>query len=113
MTASRPIGERIRSVCQVLEKTGPLGMAGLKKQFPQTEPSTVFKCCNRAVLLGVLTADDSGPRRIYTVSPDWATIIATTNPSKVPPPRPRPQKYKGPILTRWVGAMIHMNEVRV
>lgn len=114
MTASRPIGERIRSVCQVLEKTGPLGIAGLRKKFPEMEPSNLFKYCNRAVAHGLVDVDDSGPRRIYKVKQDWAAIIKTRNLKKVPPPvlKPIVTKYKGPMLTRWVGAMSYLNEVR-
>lgn len=113
MTAFRLIGERIRSVCQVLEKTGPLGIAGLRKKFPEMEPSNLFKYCNRAVLHGLVDVDDSGPRRIYKVRKDWEELIKTRNPNKVPPPKPIVTKYKGPMLTRWVGAMSYLNEVRV
>lgn len=115
MTASRPIGDRIRLVCQVLEKTGPLGIAGLRKKFPEMEPSNLFKYCNRAVLLGLVDVDDSGTRRIYAVKQDWAAIIKTRNPNKKPAPvlKPIVTKYKGPMLTRWVGPMSHLNEVRV
>lgn len=113
MTAFRLIGERIRSVCQVLEKTGPLGIAGLRKKFPEMEPSNLFKYCNRAVLHGLVDVDDSGPRRIYKVRKDWEELIKTRNPNKVPPPKPIVTKYKGPMLTRWVGPMSHLNEVRV
>ena len=115
MTAARPIGERITSVCQVLEKTGPSGIAGLRKKFPEMEPSNLFKYCNKAVAHGLVEVDDSGTRRLYTVKPEWSAIIKTRNLKKVPPPVVKPIviKYKGPILTRWVGPMSHLNEVRV
>ncbi len=114
MTAARPLGERIRFVCQVLEETGPQGMAGLRKSFPEIEPSNLFKYCNMAVLHGLVELDDSGLRRVYVVKPNWAEIIRTRSPKKKAAPAPKPigKKYTGLILTRWVGSMGHMNEVR-
>ena len=112
MTAARPLGERIRSICESLESHGPQNIEQLREKFRDIEYSNLWKYANRAVSLGVITVSTDEGRRKFEIVPGWMETMVARKPAKQPKPQSVPIKYTGPILTRWVGAMIHMNEVR-
>ena len=113
MTASRPIDERIRFLCTVLN-SGPKGIEELRAVMPYVERSNLWKYCSRAVVLGVVKVGTKDGRKVFSVTQNWQEIIEARNPVVKPAPvKPIAAKYKGPILTRWVGPMSHLNEVRV
>ncbi len=74
MTAGRPTGERIKSICAAIEHSGPMGIAQLREMFPNIERSNIWKYCGRGVGLGLLSVSRETGKSIYSVDPEWATI---------------------------------------
>ena len=99
MTAGRPIGARIRQICEVLEKTGPLVTKEICARLPNIEQSNAGKYCSRAVGLGLMTVNRvHAHRSYYAIVDNWRELIEqrrTTKPIK--PPRPLKR------ISRWDG----------
>lgn len=74
MMRGRPIGARIREVCETLEKTGP----STAQQISEICLIVVFnvqKYCVRAVGHGLLTCDHTQKPPVYAVVPTWKKKI--------------------------------------
>ncbi len=111
MTAGRPIGERIRALCERLELDGPQGIAELREMFPGIERSNLWKYCTRGVGLGVLTVDRTTGRAAFSAATGWREIAdrrLTTRRSAVKPVEPVRQKPSCTAAARfytvWVNA---------
>lgn len=74
MTRGRPIGLRIREVCETLEQTGP-STARQVSEICQTVVFNTKKYCDRAVSHGLLTCDLSCRPPVYEVVPGWQKKI--------------------------------------
>ena len=89
MTQGRPIGLRIRQVCETLQITGPSSA----KQVAEVCQTSVFntkKYCDRAVGHGLLTCDAGRKPQLYDVVPDWHKKVDKPKhtASITPPPQP-------------------------
>ena len=71
----RKIGQRIRQVCEVLERIGPCTSLTVFKQLDGVEHSNAYKYCHRAATLQLaLTVREGGVVR-FAVHPDWRQRI--------------------------------------
>lgn len=89
MTHGRPIGLRIRQVCETLQIAGP----STAKQVAEMCQASVFntkKYCDRAVGHGLLTCDASRKPTLYETVPDWHKKVDKRQHSFAitPPPQP-------------------------
>ena len=101
MTASRPIGQRIRQVCEHLEQYGPLGTSSLRDLMPDVERSNLGKYCSRAVGLGLLTVERGLGNRtnysVWAVVPTWRELVDQRRTTRIKP------EQAPPPSTRWTG----------
>lgn len=100
MTAGRPIGNHIRTICAVLVRIGPAGYKEIHSHTDGIKPITVGQCCTRAVKLGMMTVK-LGSRtakdfNVYTVVQDWEDIAGQRRTTKLRP------TVKIQVL-RWTG----------
>jgi len=100
MTAGRPIGERIREICECLHAEGPQGMRYLELSFSHIERSNIGKYCSRAVGLGLLTVErKTGAREnrhVWTVVPEWRELMEQRRTTRI--------KAEATVKrTRWTG----------
>lgn len=100
MTAGRPIGERIRTLCEVLDKHGPSGIVNLRDQMPDVERPNLWKYCTRAVGLGLLSVNRDTGHSIFTVAANWRELADQRRTTKQPAPEPRRPLKR---LSRWDG----------
>lgn len=102
MTAGRPIGERIRSVCAALEQYGPMGVSGLCDKINGVERSNMGKYCSRAVGLGLLTVERGLSHRsnysVYHVVPEWREFIEQRRTTRI-----KVAQVPACERTRWTG----------
>jgi hypothetical protein len=86
----RPIGHRIRQVCEAIEQAGrPCTTADLAPHMPGVERPNIDKYCSRAVGLQLLRVDRSARPKRYTVVPGWQLDPeATRTTQSKPPPKP-------------------------
>ena len=100
MTAARPVGERIRTICAHLDTDGPMGISELRVLIPDVVRSNMGKYCSRAVGLGLLTVERKagplGDRHVWTVVPGWRDMVQLRRTTRINPT----QQYK---QTRWSG----------
>lgn len=100
---SRPIGERIREACQILEQHGPMGSRSICDLMDGVEPANAGKYCLRAVGLGLMTVERGRQSKynysVFTVVPGWRELADKRRTTKLPAPKPR----KAPSQTRWAG----------
>lgn len=97
MTAGRPVGERIRALCEMLESQGPSGIVKLRSLMPDVERSNLWKYCTRGVGLGLMKVDRQTGQSIFTAKPGWREIADTRRTTKLLRPQPRPK------ATQWTG----------
>ena len=98
MTAGRPIGERIRSICTVIEQIGPANSQTVRTHIPDVDHPNMLKFCNRAVSHGLLTIERVKRENIYTVVDDWELICGPRHTTMVKKP-----VRAMPVPTRWQG----------
>lgn len=102
MTAGRPVGERVREICEILNVEGPMGMSDLLFFMPHVERSNLGKYCSRGVGLGLLTVErKTGAREnrhVWSVVPGWREMIEQRRTTRLKPIEPKPAKQ-----TRWSG----------
>lgn len=101
MTAGRPIGKQICTICTVLEKIGPANARQIHKHTEGFLIGTVNHCCHRALAMGMITVK-LGTRKpsdcnIYTVHPDWYSLAQPPRKAKTE------KKPKVPARTNWQG----------
>lgn len=81
-TMPRPIGQRIRQACEIVEMYGPCGYAIISTETGIVA-TNASKYCVRAVNLGLMTVQKPGKRgqksnfAIYSVVPGWRDKIGT------------------------------------
>ena len=97
MTAGRPIGERIRKLCETLERKGPKGIAELRGLMPDIERSNLWKYCTRGVGLGLITVNRETGHSVFTVSNGWREMADQRRTTKLQTPKPVVR------ATRWTG----------
>lgn len=81
----RPIGQRIRQACEMVEMYGPCGYSVISSEtgIPRANAS---KYCIRAVALGLMTVQKPGKRgqkhnfAIYSVVPGWREKLGVERP---------------------------------
>ena len=94
----RPIGQRIRQACEIVEMYGPCGYAVISTETGIV-PTNASKYCVRAVNLGLMTVDKPGKRgqksnfAIYSVVPGWRDKLAAKK-KLIDKPRPIIQEAK-------------------
>ena len=100
MTAGRPIGDRIKDACEVLERIGPASTRAICQHLPDVEQSNMAKYCSRAVGLGLMGVERGKRSRvnftIFTVKPDWRVTVEERG-TDLPKPEPdiRESKWFG------------------
>ncbi len=93
----RPIGARIRQVCELLEKHGPINAKTLNAREPQISSSDVTKYARRAVVHGFATIDRDTWPHTYAVRADWRVIVEYRGEMK-----PRAERdYSRPVSSVW------------
>ena len=70
-----PIGARIRQVCELLEKHGPINAKNLHAVDPQMSINDVTKYARRAVVHGFANIDRGTWPHSYSVKPDWRETV--------------------------------------
>lgn len=86
----RPIGQRIRQACEIVETYGPCGYAVISTETGIVA-TNASKYCVRAVNLGLMTVEKPGKRghknnfAIYTVAPNWREKVGTQKRDKPQP----------------------------
>ena len=89
MTAGRPVGERIRAICEHLEAIGPAGMSTLRPAMQDVERSNLGKYCSRGVGLGLLTVKyiegARENRHVWAVVPGWREMIEKRRTTRTKP----------------------------
>jgi hypothetical protein len=103
MTAGRPIGNHIRTICEILERIGPSHAYTLLDHYAAIEYSNMSKYCSRAVGLGLMTVirgtGKPSNRNVYTVVSNWRELIELRATTKLKPViKPRQSKQ-----TKWQG----------
>ncbi len=98
MTAGRPVGKRIRQVCQILQNHGSNGIRRIQHHMPEVQATNISKYCRRAEAMGLVTRklNDDG-FAVYTVKPNWEALIDEDSES---PLRHQPEPDKP---TKWTG----------
>lgn len=71
----RPIGARIREVCELLEKHGPINAKNLHALEPQIRASDVTKYARRAVVHGFANIDRTTWPHSYSVKSAWRDSV--------------------------------------
>lgn len=104
MTAGRPVGQHIRTICEILERTGPATTRQIHKHTEDLLIGNVNNYCHRAMALGMMTVK-LGSRKpkdcnIYTVNPDWRSLTGLPRPAREKQPE---KKAKAPVRTSWHG----------
>lgn len=100
-TMPRPIGQRIRQACEIVEMYGPCGYAIISTETGIVA-TNASKYCVRAVNLGLMTVDKPGKRgqksnfAIYSVVPGWRDKLAAKK-KLIDKPRPVIQEAKTAI----------------
>ena len=100
MTAGRPVGTHIRTICAILEQIGPATTRQIFETTDGTCVENVGKYASRAVGLGMASVQ-VGSRKpkdcnVYTVNPDWMTIAGQRRTTRLKPmPVERPTKWRG------------------
>jgi len=83
----RPVGNRIKQACEVIEQYGPCGYAVITSETG-IERSNASKYCQRAVGLGLMTVQRPEKRwhreafAIYSVVPGWRDSLVRFKSSK-------------------------------
>jgi len=88
----RPIGRRIREVCEIAERIGPATSRKIFEHMTGVAASNAGKYCARAVEHGFMTVDTSGARHLFAAASDWRTLIE--RPAK--PVRPTKPAIRAP-----------------
>lgn len=104
-----PIGQRIRSACELLEQVGPSGANALCDHLTDVEPSNMGKYCSRAVGLGLMTVERGIRGRvqysIFTVVPGWREIADMRRTTAFRPSQ-QPSRWQGVASIFQMGAQI-------
>ena len=87
MTAGRPVGERIRSICAFLDVEGPMVVSDLLALMPEEDRTNLSKYCSRGVGLGLLTVErNTGVQKnsnLWDVAPGWREMIGQRRTTRI------------------------------
>ena len=76
--SGRPAGQRVRQICQLLQDIGPSNRATVGAHLSDIQDRNIAKYCNRAVTMGLLSAEleigRNGKRFVYTVAANWRAL---------------------------------------
>lgn len=87
----RPIGQRIKEACRVVELLGPCKAVDVFPLMTNVTPNdNAGKYCERAVLAGLMTAEGKNGHKIYTVTPSWRELSAQRIATRPPEVKRRP-----------------------
>lgn len=93
MTAGRPIGNHIRTICALVEKMGPTTARMLMPHMQDMKQTNISKYCSRAVGLGLMTVKPGkariGDSNAYTIVPGWEEMADKRKTTKLKPAKPR------------------------
>lgn len=102
MTAGRPVGKKIRELCEHLDAHGPMETSSLRKLMPSVELSNLGKYCSRGVGLGLMTVTrvkiPKGNQNTWAVVPGWREMIEQRRTTRIRPIEPKPVRRTG-----WTG----------
>ena len=98
----RKIGQRIRQVCEVLERIGPCTSLTVFKQLDGVEHSNAYKYCHRAAVFQLVQPIRKDGVVRFTVYPDWRERLEKHDERNVMKNRaPKPAKQKRIINSVW------------
>lgn len=71
----RPIGNRIRQACEIVEQIGPCCYADVHKHMDGVIRRNAGEYCDRAVFHGLMTVDRTGKPAKYSVVIGWREML--------------------------------------
>ena len=75
----RPVGERVKQACEIVEACGPCDYKLVSAWMEPGVLHNTHKYCNRAVTLGLMTVVVSGPmdhiNAQFSIAPTWRAVL--------------------------------------
>ncbi len=87
MKQGRPIGQRIRQCCEIVEKIGPCSYREVLAHMVGVQLENSHKYCSRALSHGLLTSNREKFPAQYSIVDGWRDLIDANGRTKKPKPR--------------------------